>query len=182
VIAILALAACLTAEPGAPDSCSTCHGSSESSAPPSALGGATDPTFRGVGAHEAHLLNPGLSAPVACGECHLVPDAIDAPGHLDSLWPAEVSWEQAAIRPNASEPFDVGAQSCVVYCHGSTLTGGTNTAPVWTVPFAGAVCDDCHGFPPPPPHPVSEACSDCHPSPLDGEIEQHVDGELQVFR
>lgn len=170
------------AEPTEPPTCSTCHGSSESPAPPQALGGLTDPTTRGVGAHEAHLLTPTMSNPVACGECHAVPGAVDSPGHLDTPWPAEVSWDEAVLAPEASEPFDGDALSCVVYCHGATLTGGTNTNPVWTVPFTGAVCDDCHGFPPPPPHPASEDCSACHPNPLRGEVDEHVDGELQVFR
>lgn len=37
-----------------------------------------------------------------------------------------------------------GAVSCNVYCHGSTLTGGNNTTPVWTG-SAQAVCGSCHG-------------------------------------
>lgn len=173
------VAGCLTAEPPPPLACTGCHGSVEAGpAPPTALGGYSDPSYRGVGAHQTHLA-PAFSNVVACGECHVVPDTIDAPGHVDSLWPAEVSWDEAEIKANASEPFDGDALSCTVYCHGATLTGGTNTNPVWTVPFEGAVCDDCHGFPPPPPHPASEDCSGCHPNPLVGS-DVHIDGILQV--
>ncbi|MBJ6725375.1 CxxxxCH/CxxCH domain c-type cytochrome [Geomesophilobacter sediminis] len=37
-----------------------------------------------------------------------------------------------------------GQVSCSIYCHGGTLTGGTNTTPVWTG-TGQATCGSCHG-------------------------------------
>lgn len=88
---------CLTCHPGFTDprhvngvvditisSCTTCHGSEGHANPPVSLSGSTDPTTRGVGAHDRHL-NPSLpdriSEPVACSSCHPVPASITSPGH-----------------------------------------------------------------------------------------------------
>ena len=53
VVALVALAGCLEPVRTGAD-CASCHGSPQSAAPPSALGGETDTTFVGVGAHAQH--------------------------------------------------------------------------------------------------------------------------------
>lgn len=59
-----------------PVGCSSCHGSSDSPAPPRDLEGQSDPTRRGVGAHRAHLrASHRLSKPVACASC-VPPDRV----------------------------------------------------------------------------------------------------------
>ena len=117
-------------EPVASDPCTDCHGSPETgSAPPAALGGFTDPSNLGVGSHEAHVNGTRLQSPVACSECHLWPDSVDAEGHIDTPWPAEVGWGELGKTGALSQPWDREAATCTVYCHGSTLGGGTMTAP-----------------------------------------------------
>jgi predicted CxxxxCH...CXXCH cytochrome family protein len=176
--ALAGLVGCLVAEP-APVTCDSCHGFP----PPVALGGGTDPTERGVGAHAAHL-EPAFSRPVACEECHLVPETVGAEGHIDTPWPAEVVWAPEGLAVlDGAEPFDVEALSCTVYCHGAGLTGagltgGSSTVPVWTEP-GSAPCGSCHGDPPPPPHPQNDQCSQCH-APAAGDPEMHIDGVLTV--
>jgi predicted CxxxxCH...CXXCH cytochrome family protein len=143
-----------------------------------ALGGATETSYRGVGAHQTHLEPPAGRA-VACTECHLVPSAVDDPGHIDSDWPAEVSWAGGEIAGEGAAPFDADGLTCTVYCHGATLSGGTLTAPVWTEP-GQAACGTCHGDPPPPPHPAQTDCQSCHPGGGPGSPDAHVDGVLQL--
>ena len=76
-----------------------------------------------------------------------------------------------------------------LYCHGSTLTGGSNTSPSWVGGPAQAACGTCHGASAATPpttgshtkHAASGAgnlgltCSKCHPSVTDGS---HVNGSV----
>jgi predicted CxxxxCH...CXXCH cytochrome family protein len=79
--------------------------------------------------------------------------------------------------------------TCAVYCHGATLNaGGTSTAPSWT--GTAVTCGDCHGVPPPAPHPSSAMtnCVTCHPETMNaaGELVapsaggKHLDGILEA--
>jgi hypothetical protein len=174
--------ACLTPEERPERPCTACHGTEgQSAGPPAALGGATDPAYRGVGAHERHR-EPLVSREVPCRECHLVPERLDDPGHVDTEWPAEVGWGNGEIAaldtPGGIEPFDAGAQSCAVYCH--SASGGSNPVPSWT---GGQVnCGSCHGNPPTePPHPVTDAaCALCHAGGGSANPPAHVDGVVQL--
>jgi predicted CxxxxCH...CXXCH cytochrome family protein len=177
---ILFASACLEARPPAAQGCSDCHGSATSSAPPTALGGATERSARGVGAHEVHLLGSELSAPVACAECHLLPAAVDAEGHVDTPYPAEVTWANGALAKEGAEPFDAEGQTCVVYCHGATFDQGAS--PPWT-DTEGLGCASCHGFPPPAPHPDDSSCATCHTNVSGSGFADpalHVDGVVQL--
>lgn len=173
------LSACLRAREPAPQGCGDCHGSASSPAPPTALGGGTERSDRGVGAHQIHLSGSDLSGPVACDECHTVPGALDDPGHVDTLWPAEVGWGAGVLAQTGAEPYDAATQTCVVYCHGATL--GKGPSPAWTSE-EGLGCAGCHGFPPAAPHPDSPTCGDCHVTAagptLDTEL--HIDGTVQL--
>lgn len=162
-------------EPAAP-SCTECHGSAQSAAPPAALGGITDPDFEGVGAHQAHI-EPQRAVPVACDECHLVPARLGDEGHIDTDWPAEVMWGPLAAQGGASTPFSHEALTCTVYCHGTTIAGGAIPAPGWTQGAEVNRCTSCHGNPPPPPHPEVDSCGGCHDRPA---ATAHIDGELQL--
>jgi predicted CxxxxCH...CXXCH cytochrome family protein len=177
------LLACVTPspDPGAP-ACNTCHGDSGSMAPPGALGGATAISERGVGVHRAHLEAPRLAVPVACTDCHLVPATNDAPGHIDTPWPAEVTWGGLAALEGAESTWDPTTLTCTSYCHGSTLTGGTVPEPSWVeVADDFRSCQACHGFPPPSPHPQDTDCGACHSTSAgEGNPETHIDGILQV--
>ena len=168
------ISSCLTCHPGFTDprhvngvvditisSCTTCHGSEGHANPPVSLSGSTDPTTRGVGAHDRHL-NPSLpdriSEPVACSSCHPVPASITSPGHLDQ--PTQVTLPQAGA-------YDTANATCNVWCHFNRTPG-----PTWTDNSGAArQCDACHAFPPlvtrtGEPHPSVEgnltACLTCH--------------------
>lgn len=194
----------MTTEDGFDKDCSRCHGSEKSPAPSVDLLGGSDPAMRGVGAHASHVsASHRLSSPVACASCHVVPEAVDSPGHLDVPWPARVTFgglaaargakpslsaEPGTGNPRADAPLKVSCAS--VYCHGETLSGGAATAPVWNSPDAKWTrCDACHGFPPAQTskgiaHSSSTACAHCHDqtASADGAIRdpaKHINGVVE---
>ena len=157
--------------------CASCHGDATSPAPPRGLGGETSPQVLAVGAHRAHVEARTLRGPIACATCHVVPQARDAPGHIDSPEPAEVV---AAIG------WDRAAATCAGTCHGAAR-------PLWT--GAGgdeATCGTCHGLPPDDdahtPAMNLASCTTCHPSvDADGAIvfttpttSRHLDGNVDL--
>lgn len=166
--------------------CNACHGS-ENAAPPVDLQGNVATTFSGVGAHQAHVLGSARSRPVPCNECHLVPVALLDPGHLDSALPAELAFSGVALAQGAAPRYEQGSCSATS-CHGEVfpgghLSGGSHTAPVWTVvDGTQAACGTCHGLPPPPPHPnPTFPCHQCHANLAEDDLtfthpELHVDG------
>lgn len=161
--------ACVTpAEPPAAPGCADCHGSAANPAPPSALGGIEDPGYIGVGAHQIHLAPAGTTKPLNCAACHLFPETLDAPGHIDTPWPAEVAWGDIAKTQGAATPWDREDGTCTVWCHGSD-------APAWV--GGDAPCGSCHGVPPEAPHPASSSCDVCHGAT---STETHVDGIVQL--
>jgi predicted CxxxxCH...CXXCH cytochrome family protein len=166
--------------------CNSCHGSASGPAPPSSVGGETKTTFTEVGAHQAHVTDGPLKSEMWCSECHVVPTTISEEGHMDSS-PAEVTWGELALLGGIAADWDRDSNTCSsTYCHGATLSGGSNTTPVWTtVDGSQSACGTCHGWPPPVPHPQSTQCFLCHPETVgeNGKIlipnNKHVDGELQ---
>jgi predicted CxxxxCH...CXXCH cytochrome family protein len=192
----LSLAGCETAT--SPPSMSTdagaclgCHGGGGSSAPPTSTRGTTATTDVAVGAHQAHLDPGAFRKAIACDECHVVPDTMGAPGHVDGI--AAVTFGGLAKGSGASPAWD-GARCSGTYCHGGTLPGGSNTAPLWTkVDGTQVACGTCHGVPPPvssghPPvsGPLPAACAACHPGTVlpDGSLDlargMHIDGVVQL--
>ncbi|MBI4820487.1 MAG: CxxxxCH/CxxCH domain-containing protein, partial [Deltaproteobacteria bacterium] len=185
--ALVALLACSEEPPGPSpnDGCRTCHGSRDNPAPPLALDGSSDAWSRGVGAHQVHLLGQRLERTVACEECHVRPDTIDAPGHLDSTPGAEVVFGSLSNADGVQSTWASDALTCTTYCHGVSLSGGSVTHPVWTrVDGSQTECGSCHGMPPPAPHPAARACALCHDTagPNDELIDplRHADGRLDV--
>src|SRR6478735_7052313 len=101
-----------------------CHGDDNSNAPPKSVSGATDTTSVAVGAHQAHLdALPAWHHRVECADCHVVPAAVDSPGHIDGDNVAEV------IGPRITS-WD--GTTCTSQCHGSATLGGTKPNPIWT--------------------------------------------------
>ncbi|MEZ4438517.1 MAG: CxxxxCH/CxxCH domain-containing protein [Polyangiaceae bacterium] len=174
-------------EPRHEDDCTTCHGSPlregdalTRSAPPFDLEGVTDTQRRGVGAHLVHLVESDSHAPVPCDTCHVVPEAVDSPGHADDALPADVIFGGIAASGDHAPRYDQVAIGCVdVYCHGGRDVG-------WVPSREGQPrCARCHGDPPPPPHPADDRCSLCHGEVIDANRQfvsasKHVDGEVQV--
>ena len=149
--------------------CTSCHGSANS-APPQALTGETATSAAGVGAHQTHVQGTASSRAVPCAECHVVPERVLDPGHLDSALPAEVIFSGAALAYGAAPRYVAGACQNTA-CHGAVFpdghaSGGTLTAPIWTeVDGTQASCGTCHGLPPPAPHPYVQfnpVCGACH--------------------
>ncbi|MEZ4465771.1 MAG: CxxxxCH/CxxCH domain-containing protein [bacterium] len=149
--------------------CDACHGKDGNPAPPRDLAGHEASSFRGVGAHAAHLA-PASSAPVACETCHVVPRRVDVPGHVDDDSPgvAEVVLA-AAAGPDATY---ADGRCADTRCHGGATPAWTGTAP----------CGSCHGLPP-ADHPAGD-CARCHPSAGPGrtiaDASQHLDGRLDI--
>ena len=172
-------------------SCTNCHGGTNP-APPVDLSGNSSTSEPGVGAHQTHILGTARSRAVPCNECHLVPQQVLAPGHLDSTLPVELTFSGAAIAQGAAPEY-VNGTCQSTSCHGAVAaggdpTGGTNTAPTWTrVDGSEATCGSCHSYPPPPPHPTpATPCHDCHANiAADGltftRPDLHVDGNVTFF-
>lgn len=165
--------------------CSGCHGNADNAAPPSSTKGLTSTAERAVGAHQQHLRNGALRRAVACGECHLVPATVDAPGHIDGLaevFPAGAG--QLARTGGAAPSWGADGTCSGVYCHGATLgAGGTSQRPQWTqVDGTQAACGTCHAIPPPAPHTSSTACGTCHDgySATAVDLDHHVDGLVEI--
>ena len=167
--------------------CNTCHGDTESPAPPAAVDGSTLPTARGVGAHREHLRDGPIRRTVACDECHEVPGAGEASSHADGGH-AEVFFGPVAKARGALPEWDGAALRCAgTYCHGATLAGGSLTDPLWVrVDGTQTACGTCHGNPPPTPHPDEGSCRACHPATINasGGIDvaggAHINGRLDL--
>ncbi len=113
--------------------CAMCHGTAGGTgAPPRTIWGRADDAVR-VGAHAAHLSAAhGLSQPVACSACHVVPADALAPGHADGATATVTFSGLGALGPQPPA-WDRAAATCSsLYCHGATLPGGARTTPVWT--------------------------------------------------
>ncbi|HZY02756.1 MAG TPA: CxxxxCH/CxxCH domain-containing protein, partial [Anaeromyxobacteraceae bacterium] len=203
----LALAACGDARPVQEGTggggCTSCHGTSGrtgnlpgtdpnlAAAPPVAPAGAPAEV---VGAHQAHL-NPlatgSLRGPIACSECHDVPQnashATTPPaqkvhfGTLATTGGAQAAWN------GVHTPTGINTPTCSsVYCHGNFNLGGVSgnagNAPDWTVSGQPA-CTTCHGLPPAGHFPLSgtvtaATCNGCHSATVDssGRIIVAADG------
>jgi len=168
-----------------PLACTSCHGTDDDPAPPNDLDGSNSTASTGVGAHQSHLSDGNLRDALPCESCHVVPTSITAAGHIGSR-PAELVWSSLASQ-DATPTWDRAANTCTNYCHGATLSGGSNTTPVWTVVDGSqAACGTCHGAPPPPPHVASTDCHACHPGTVNaaGDIDValglHINGTVET--
>lgn len=125
---------------GVAGACSSCHGSTGSSAPPKDLAGNTSPTIQGVGTHAAHLAPSNWHNAVTCASCHRVPVAVDSPGHLDGDNLAEVVFDTL----NPAGTYNRANATCAnQYCHGNGR--GNNGTRSWITPGALA-CGACHSM------------------------------------
>jgi predicted CxxxxCH...CXXCH cytochrome family protein len=168
-------------------SCNTCHGNNENAAPPRSVDGSYDATAVTVGAHQSHLHDSAIKKALPCETCHTVPTDANVSQHINNT-SAEISWGTLATATGLSPVWDRASGKCSsVYCHGATLSGGTNKKPSWTVVDGSQVaCGTCHGNPPPAPHPQAAQCSACHPKTVnnDGTIkvndDTHINGTVEV--
>ncbi|HSD20624.1 MAG TPA: CxxxxCH/CxxCH domain-containing protein [Anaeromyxobacter sp.] len=175
--------------------CTFCHGTRNNAftfenlaqaAPPEGVRGETATTDPHVGAHQKHLGNGSvLTNGFECFTCHPL---IGGLAHLDGQVPITFQLQPLASSDGATPSFTKGTQTCSsVYCHGSTLQGGTATAPRWTV--ALTACNSCHGIPPPTGQHdfhtgIGVACATCHDGYTDTSVNKatHVNGARDVVR
>ncbi|MCA9556136.1 MAG: CxxxxCH/CxxCH domain-containing protein, partial [Myxococcales bacterium] len=163
--------------------CDSCHGSPGNPAPPRNLDGLGDTTAVTVGAHQTHLNGGATGRAVACETCHLVPQALNDPGHIDSAAPAELTFTGLALADGATPAWS--APTCTnTYCHGQ---GGAFANPDWTVVDGTQIeCGGCHAMPPNTPvHQSNADCANCHlptagPNQTIANRATHVDGVVQV--
>ncbi len=179
--------------------CNSCHGDANrkpnllgtdanlTSAPPVAQPGA--PAFA-VGTHQGHM-NPTaasyMMAPVACAECHVVPNDT---AHATSPPATVVVFGPLSRTGGAVPTFNATTTGCsATYCHGNFTFGavkGSNATPLWTT-TTPLTCVSCHGMIP-TGHPTyagtitAASCFQCHPQSVnsDGTIKQgggHINGK-----
>jgi predicted CxxxxCH...CXXCH cytochrome family protein len=169
--------------------CRACHGNIENPAPPNAIGGKTETTWRGVGAHQTHVRGTNSNNAVACKSCHTVPENIFETGHMDAAdHRAIVKFDGLALANGATPIYDPETLTCSnVYCHGSkTKVPGKNSSPVWTlVDSSQRSCDSCHGAPPALPHPQKGDCIECHagtagPNKTIANKANHINGKVDI--
>lgn len=118
--------------------CTACHGSVDSAAPPRDLAGNTAATSPRVGAHRAHLAASTSYHAVTCSSCHVVPQTVSAPGHLDGDNLAEVVFD--TLNPQGVYTRANGTCS-TMYCHGNGRGGNGTISFVSAGPLA---CNACH--------------------------------------
>lgn len=196
--------------------CDSCHGNPPITATlggPTGLAtpatGATSPLS--PGAHQVHVSSRGMT----CDVCHrgtampasekLIDMGFSVSSTSYPAWagPAvesgtftgynallngyawRASWTGTSV--NTAPNYDNRCSS--IYCHGSTLTGGTNTSPSWVGGSAEAGCGTCHGAsastPPTTGNHIRHAsnsagnlnlaCTKCHSAVTDGS---HVNGSV----
>jgi predicted CxxxxCH...CXXCH cytochrome family protein len=172
-----------SADAGVTSCAAGCHGSAGEPAPPLALNGRQETSVSGVGAHAQHLASSSWHVQLQCDDCHLVPTEVTDPGHIDTTLPAELTFSAFAKTDGASPAWS-GTSCSGVYCHGVTLSGGSDTSPVWTkVDGSQTQCGSCHGMPPTGDHTTSTACAACHGAVVDAAQtiiapSLHIDGKV----
>ena len=140
------------------ESCKACHHSSDAEELTRCDGcHAVSPNTKG---HPVHIKWAASNQQATCVSCHVVPSKWFDDGHLDAV--VQVVFQDGGLAStDGLTPSWDGSRCDDVYCHGASLRGGTNTAPLWD--GAGTVkCGDCHGNPPLGGHPDSTACESCH--------------------
>lgn len=122
----------------------------------------------GPGAHAAHVTGRSIT----CDACHTGTNMPSVSNTIDMGFVVNAAnfpgWGSSAVTTgtfvgsntltngyswaasNAGTSVSTGSNgnvSCTLYCHGSTLTGGSNatTPPTWTGGSSAAACGTCHG-------------------------------------
>jgi predicted CxxxxCH...CXXCH cytochrome family protein len=183
--AALALAACsdtrVAETPLAGESsCASCHTAPGEGPPFRDQNGNTDPHLTSVGAHDAHL-HADIAPSLTCGACHIQPDTVSQPGHLDTPPPGNVVFGPLARTGSVSPVYD-GKGCAASYCHGNFPGGNRGNTPKWTGGPDQANCGSCHGIPPPsgrhPEHlAAGVSCDKCHGAVL---VSTHLNGTVDI--
>jgi len=187
-------AVCADCHGSGPEACTRCHGGTDNltGAPPVGLRGETSTSQLAVGAHTAHMEDGSLADALACSDCHIVPQSLFDPGHLEADSTAEITWSTLA---GSQASWNRSTASCLnTYCHGNFSGGFASNSPVWTANNQAA-CGSCHDVGANPSllggrhadHLGEENldCADCHASVVNRSFQiiglsLHVDGANTV--
>jgi predicted CxxxxCH...CXXCH cytochrome family protein len=117
-----------------------------------------------------------------------VPATVGAPGHIDGT--AQLKFSGVATSLGSAATWNGAANTCGNYCHDPAAvvgpTGAKNPTPLWTrVDGSQTACAQCHGLPPPAPHPARADCFSCHQD-IDSNFvflrpDLHVDGRVTLI-
>jgi predicted CxxxxCH...CXXCH cytochrome family protein len=124
---------------------------------------ACHPTPGGAHASHTQALHQ-LRGPIGCTECHVVPTAVDSPGHIDhpraSVFPPGSG---VLARANGAQPSWDGMMCSGTYCHG-------DAKPTWVPGNGAASCGSCHAIPPADSAHTGvtslSTCASCHPTTM----------------
>lgn len=166
-----------------PVNCVSCHAK-----PPA---GATYPNIA-----KSHATHNALNAADQCAECH-TSLGLGTVDHLNrarlrtaSVQANPVIFGTLAVTGGLSPTFSASGSCTNTYCHGATLTGGSNTTPVWGQTGYLAGCGTCHGFPPNiAAHAfvtATTACAGCHKHVNASNTgftdpSKHIDGKIDAI-
>jgi predicted CxxxxCH...CXXCH cytochrome family protein len=140
--------------------------------------------------HAGHLDGTTVrTTPLVCGDCHppgeYADPATDPDTHENAV--VDVVMESPLARFDGAVPAYVDGTCSGTYCHGATMTVPPELPPVWNDPaFDAAACDECHGWPPPPPH-APTGCATCHSPTVSSDLPEladktpHMDGCVQAL-
>jgi predicted CxxxxCH...CXXCH cytochrome family protein len=123
------------------------------------------PTLGGAHASHTQALHQ-LRGPIGCTECHVVPTAVDSPGHIDHPLPQVFPPGSGMLaRAGGADPTWNGTTCSGTYCHGDATT-------TWIPGNGAASCGSCHGIPPADGAHAGvvslAACASCHPTTMNG--------------
>jgi len=190
-------------------SCGQCHGMPPATAVPGSGGLASPATGALNGAAGAHVAHVTTGLKMECNACHA--------GYANRTMPnntIDIGFEINGVNvPGFTNVLNTGTynntntltngyvftgsvgnglnQTCsAIYCHGSTLTGGSNITPSWVAGSTQAACGTCHGAssanPPTSGSHVRHAgagagqlqlsCDSCHGTHNDNK---HINGDVQ---
>jgi predicted CxxxxCH...CXXCH cytochrome family protein len=150
--------------------CNGCHGTTSTiGAPDYANGGAVPSTT--ANSHAKHIA--GATDTTICATCHVKTVSMTVASRFKDYTAANYHLNRTpnvffnTVKAGAGAAWTQATGTCAnTYCHGATLTGGTNKSPVWGATLTG--CGTCHGFPPATASgvhtgKVATDCITCHP-------------------
>jgi predicted CxxxxCH...CXXCH cytochrome family protein len=124
---------------------------------------ACHPTPGGAHASHTQALHE-IAAPIGCSECHVVPTALDSPGHIDQpSAPVFPPGSGMLARTGGATPSWDRTRCSGTYCHG-------DATPTWVAGNGAASCGACHAIPPADAAHAGvaslTACARCHPTTM----------------
>ena len=122
------------------EDCTFCHGGeyNQTGAPPKGI------QVEGKGfPHNVHVIENDYHI-AFCDTCHLLPDNMDSPEHIDGIYGGEISAE-IKFKPFDHTIYDMVQKTCTnIYCHGNGQESLEGPLSWQTTEFNGLTCTSCH--------------------------------------